>query len=377
MSIIEPPSLPEDYPAPTNDTRPAPTPVTPWIKSALIGLTIVILGAGLLWAVWVMGRPIALFLLSMTIAAALAPAVNFLERWLRRTAAIIFVYLLLITVLLLIGLIVIPPLNEQVQDVTERAPLLLNRAEAWLNEWLEIGDTNLREVLVAQVEGLSMSAVAIPLGILSSLFEIILILFISLYLLIEAPAIERFILSLFPRTEAEQARTVMHEMATAMGGYVRGTLLSGLAVGIIGYLGLLIIGVANPLPLAVLAAALEIFPYLGPAIAAVPIIGLAFLQSPSTGITVAIFWLALQQIESNVLLPNIMRSQTEISPLLVLLALAGGYAVGGILGAIVAIPVTAALRVFIMMVLAPAIRRRTGAAAEAAEKVRVEKEAEL
>jgi predicted PurR-regulated permease PerM len=99
----------------------------------------------------------------------------------------------------------------------------------------------------------------------------------------------------------------------------------------------------------------------------VPLVGIALLQSPTKAIIALGYAIILHQVESNILVPNIMRTQTEISPLLVLLALTGGLAIGGIFGALVAIPLTAALRVIFVEQVFPAIRRRTGAQAANSE----------
>jgi predicted PurR-regulated permease PerM len=87
----------------------------------------------------------------------------------------------------------------------------------------------------------------------------------------------------------------------------------------------------------------------------------ALLESPTQALIVLVFFIVLQQLESNVFVPNIMHSQTEISPLLAMLAIVAGGTLGGLLGALVAIPLAAALQVFVSLVVAPLIRRQSGA----------------
>jgi predicted PurR-regulated permease PerM len=150
-------------------------------------------------------------------------------------------------------------------------------------------------------------------------------------------------------------------MAEAMGGYIRGVFIDSLLVGIITYIGLLIIGLDYPLVLAVLSGVLEIIPVIGPLLAGAAMVLVAILQAPDLVLIVLIFAVVLQQVESNIIVPNIMRGQAEVSPVLTILAIIAGERIGGVIGALIAIPLAAALRVFVVEVVAPIIRRRTGA----------------
>lgn len=123
-------------------------------------------------------------------------------------------------------------------------------------------------------------------------------------------------------------------------------------------------GVNYPLVMAIFAAFGELIPILGPNLAAIPAIIVAFLESWQLALAVVVFYLILQQLESNIFVPIIMKNQANIPPLLVIISVSFGGAIAGILGAIVAIPAAGALRVIILRVVAPAIRRWTGADSE-------------
>ncbi len=138
--------------------------------------------------------------------------------------------------------------------------------------------------------------------------------------------------------------------------------MDGAIIGATTYVGLLVIGVDFPLALGLIAGLLEILPIVGPIIAALPVFAIAILQSPLKALVAMVFIIIVHQLEGNVVVPNVMRSQTNISPLLVLLALAGGFAVGGLLGALTAIPLVTVARILLLEAVAPAVRRWTGAA---------------
>lgn len=361
---MEAPTTPKTAPASSPSNRSKLS--QPWWQLTLGGAVALILGLGFLWALMLFARPLALLILGLSIATALAPAVEWLERWLPRIGAILIIYLLLLLILIGIGWIVFPPLVTQVQDAAERLPQLIEQARERLTQftpWQNLNDIPLAETVSSQLGDVSSTLVMLPVRFFSSLFDLVVVIFISLYSLIVAPQARQFALSLFPAGRRERVDDVLAEMSEAMGGYIRGVAINSFIVGVLTYIGLALIGVNFALVLAILAGVLEIIPFVGPAIAGIIIVAVALLQSPTTALITLVFVVILQQIESNILVPNIMRSQTEISPLLTILALVAGHSVGGLLGALVAIPLVAALRVFMHEVVTPAIRRWTGAAA--------------
>jgi predicted PurR-regulated permease PerM len=111
------------------------------------------------------------------------------------------------------------------------------------------------------------------------------------------------------------------------------------------------------LVLALVAAFGEFLPIL----AAVPAVLVALFDSPVQAVIVAVFYLVLQQIESNIIMPNVMSNQADVPPLLTIVAISAGGTIGGILGALIAIPLAGVLKVMVTQVAAPAIRRWTGA----------------
>jgi predicted PurR-regulated permease PerM len=305
------------------------------------------------------GRTLALFVLGLAIAAALSPIVSRLERRIPRTVAIVFLYLLILLAFALIVWTIFPAFVEQGEELVHMVPEIADFIQGFYEQWG--GDVPIFETLFAQMGQVLSTLVAVPLGLASAFVQIFLVLFISLYSLIELPKLRRFIGSLFPPGRRERVDGVMMEMANAMGGYVRGSVIVAILVGIITYLGLTIIGVRFSLVLGLIAGVFELLPYIGPIIAVVPMLLVALLESPTQALIVLVFFVVLQQLESNVFVPNIMHTQTEISPLLAVLAIVAGGTIGGLLGALVAIPLAAALQVFVARAIAPLVRSQTGA----------------
>lgn len=332
-----------------------------WTITTAVAVAIIV-GLGALDLIRLLVLPIGIFVFGLTLAASLAPLVAWLERWIPRVPAAILVYIGLIILLAALTWGVVPSLVSQLQGLGNRLPDLIERARDFLDRWSggESG-ASLANTLYSQLESIGPTLLRIPLTLASIVSGMLLVLFISFYILLEASRMESFILSLFPEARREHIHHVLAETAQAMGGYFRGAAINGIIIGLISFVGFWLIGIDFALAFGVLAGLLELVPIAGPIVATLIISGLTVLQSPGQALAVLIFMIVLQQIENNVLVPQVMRSQTDISRLLSILAIFAGGAIGGLLGALIAIPITAALRVLIRLVIAPAIRRQTGA----------------
>ncbi|MGN6564279.1 MAG: AI-2E family transporter [Thermomicrobiales bacterium] len=339
----------------------------PWWWTVGAVAVALLLAFGLLATITVIAQPLLLLLAAIIIGEALAPIVDWFDRWLLRPVAIALVYLLILGALALAGWLILPVLIAQTQRLAASVPDLVRAAQQWLGQ-RGVGDS-------AQVGKMAAPALSrggdflamLPLLIFNSALDAVAVVFMSVYWLVEAPALKRFILSLFPARSRAEASAVLHAMGRSMGGYIRGVVLNALIIGGLAIVGLLVIGVEFPLVLGALTMLGELAPILGPFLAAVPAVIVGFLHSPTQALIVLGFYVALEQLEGHLVTPNVMRSQTDVPQLLILFALFAGIAFDGALGAFVAIPLAGALRVLILRVVAPAIRRWSGAQTDADE----------
>lgn len=318
-----------------------------------------------LFAVYIFARPIVLLLAGIIIAQALIPIVNFLNRWVPRALAIASTYIALLLLLILAGIVIVPSLVDQGQELVDRAPELYEDAMAWLVDKgiiaEEISTDEVGERVTGWISQFGGRLVEIPLTIVSTVADVVLVVATSIYWLIAGPSMRRFTLSLFPAEQQGRTDSILTEIGQTMGGYVRGIAINSTLVGIASFIILSLLGIEYALVLALIAGLLDIVPIVGPVVATVPIVGVALLESLTLGLITLGIWIVIQQVENYVTMPFIMRQQAEIPPLLVLLAIFWGGSVGGILGALVAIPLSGALRVIFIRIVAPAIRRWTGA----------------
>lgn len=334
---------------------------TPWWQKVLIGAGAIFLGLGLLGLIQLIARPLGVVLMGMVIAAALSPIIDRLSQWLPRVAAVVIVYLLLVAIAVGLGWFVIPPLLDEFTRAISQLPEYIQQVQSWLQARSLLNSGMLLDSLSSQLSSLGSTVIGLPLRVGSTILDILLLFFVSIYWQLESRDLKRFFVSLFPSEQREEVSDITGKVGQAMGGYIRGVVIDGVIIGALMYIGLLLIGVNYALVLAVLGGLLELIPFVGPLITAIPITLTALLQSPTKALIAAAFLLALQQLEGHIITPNVLHSQTQISPLLVLVALFIGGSIGGLLGALLAVPLAAAARVLIVEVLAPALRNVTGA----------------
>ncbi|CAN5555975.1 N/A [soil metagenome] len=326
-------------------------------RGVLIRATAIVLAVAVLFSALTLARPIAILIASVIIAVALEPLVKRIQRWMPRSVAAIVVYATIFLVFAGLFTFIGVRIADQVEQVIEEAPTNRDELVDIVNEYDPIGNGRLVEFLENQQPSTDGLAVEISMQITSTLAEIGIAIFLSIYLVISAPTLRQFFLSVFPTDgKRRQASDVLDSMGTLVGGYARAIAIDGIVIAIAAYIGLSLLGVRFALVLAILAGLSELVPIVGPIAAAIPAILIALTDSPLKALAVLVFYIVLQQVESNILLPKVMQSQANINPLLGLFAIFAGGSIGGILGALIAAPTAGAIQVLVTDALAPAIR---------------------
>lgn len=329
-----------------------------WLVSVLaVGL---VLGIGGLEVVRMLARPLALIILAVSIAAALAPLVERLEKRIPRALAVILVYTVLGLAFFGVLTTTVPPLVQQTRALVDSSNTWFPKIAFYLGQ-MGLDTTNLGSAIFSEMSRYSSFFLMLPIGLVAAVIQTVLVIFLSLYWLISMRNLKQFVLSFFSADRSDTVSALITQMGENMGGYLRGSAINGLILGTLKYIGLLIIGVPYALTLGTLAAMTEFFPTIGPIISGTVATLVALSVSPHLALITLIYAVVLQQTEGHILVPLIMRSQTKISPLLAIFAIAAGAAIGGLLGALIAIPTASALHVLAKMVIAPAIRRANGA----------------
>jgi predicted PurR-regulated permease PerM len=214
--------------------------------------------------------------------------------------------------------------------------------------WL-INNLNFSEFgkqLISSTSG-SQTVFTRTLGIFNGVFSIITILVVSFYLVAEQKGMREFIKSLVPPHHQEFTMSLVDKIQKKMGMWIIGQILLSVSIFLLTFAGLSLLGVKYALFLALLAGLLEVVPYIGPIISAIPAVFFAFMQSPPLAIAVLVLYIIVQKIEGYVLVPKIMQKTVGTSPLVVLVALLIGFKLAGILGLLLAVPLVGAVTVLI------------------------------
>ena len=291
------------------------------IRYALVGLALTV---ALFWMVYLVRGPLLLIYVSALLAIGLAPLVAVVERQrliprrrLPRWAAILIIYLLFIVALVAFGRLVIVPLVTQARELWAALPQMLQEAQQWLIErGLLTRELSLREAVAqAPVDGFDAvdTIIAAVWGFIGGVFGLVTILILAFYLLVDAEKLVRAFVRLFPRAERPRVEHACRRVSGKVSAWLGGQLLLAAVIGSSAALGLYLLGVPYFYVLALIAGVGEMIPIVGPLLAALPAVAVAFTVSPAMAIGVAAFFFVQQQVENHVLVPKVMERQVGIS----------------------------------------------------------------
>jgi predicted PurR-regulated permease PerM len=328
-------------------------------RTILRVVSIVIAATLALYLLYLLRKPIGWVLAASFIAIALSGPVNKLNRHMRRGFAITIVYLCLILVPVGLTALVVPPLVTQGTSLAEDLPNYANDVQDYVNKNERLRKLDDKYDLTGQLKKQANALPAkvgdaakvlsdIGLGLVNSIFALVNILILSIFIVAGGRGWVEAGLKLRPEAERERMRRILDSTSAAVGGYVQGALTIALIAGVQAFIVLEILGVPFAAPLAVLAGLASLIPLVGATAAAV-VIGLVtlFNDFPSDTIIWAIWAIIYQQIENTLIQPQIQKRTVQVQPIVVLVAVLFGSTLLGILGAIVAIPIAASLQILV------------------------------
>jgi predicted PurR-regulated permease PerM len=354
-----PPSVSQDGP-PWQQMRISIAPRTIWLA---IGGTV----ATILLLHFLQSILEVLFLLfaAITLGEAMRPAVRWMNRYhVPRWLGVLLLYLVALTTLGGLGYLMSQPLVSQITQFVRHLPQYLQQLESAVQR-IQGGLNTLPggSVIPDQLGNLLGQVgpllLGIPTAILSVITSSIIILFMALFWVAFTDGLRPFFLGCFPPRLRSTSTQVLDEMGSRLGGYVRGVLINMLVVGVLSGIAVWLLGLPFALLLAVFAGLTEAIPLVGPWIGAVPAVLLGFSISPTTGFLVILAYLLIQQVENHTLVPLVMNRVVKLNPLTTLVAVTIGALLQGLLGVLLAVPLAAVVKVLVVRVLVPWIRRTT------------------
>lgn len=339
---------------------PAPTPIQ--ISSRTRTVLISALVVALALVLWVAPSVATVALGGLALALLLSFPVRLMSRYIPRWLAIPVAFLSLLAVVVLGFLILIPALASQLAALASTVPVLVSSVEESSRDLLgllrERGVLQERpENLISNVSGVALERLqGLAQGLLGGVFGIISgaanaavqlfgIAFVSIYLLLDAERFRQFFLSLTPASYQEDADLLWHQLGVSLSRYLAGLAIILAVQGVLSATALRVLDVPFPLLLGAWVSLTAIIPYLGAFLGAIPAIALALTVSPTTAVLTALLFLAIQQLEGNILTPYIQGHSVRVHPIVVLLAVLFAAETAGIIGVVFAVPTLAVLRV--------------------------------
>jgi predicted PurR-regulated permease PerM len=277
-------------------------------------------------------------LLLMTI---LGPMVSTLSKYkVPRPLSVLITYILVIGFLAGTVSLIVPTVIDQTTSFVNALPNYLAN--------IGITPTISSEVINAFVNNVGLASGAIfqfTFSIVNNVIAILAVLVFAFYMLVSRDKLEDQLGVFFGEEKKKEFGGVIDTLEKKLGGWARGELILMFAIGLATYVGLRLIGIPYALPLAILGGILEIVPFLGPIISAVPSVLIGIGISPLTGAGVVALTFLIHQLEGYILVPKIMEKSAGVSPLVTLISLAVGARLAGIVGAIISVPVVITLQI--------------------------------
>lgn len=300
------------------------------------------------------------------LAIGLDPAVTWLEnKGMRRGFAVATIFIALFLILAGFIAAVIPPLVEQVTNFAQQLPDYVdNLAERndRIAEFVQNNDLadKLRESIGAapqEIGGSFGTVVGVAGSVVGKIFNMLTVVVLTIYFSISLRRAHEGTLKLVPKTRRERTQQLMDPILEKIGSYIAGNVAVSVVAGTLSFLFFVIAGIPYPIALALWVAIADLIPLVGATIGMVPALIVAFFSSLPLGIATLVFFIVYQQVENYLIVPRVMTKAIDISPAAVLLAALIGGSLLGFVGALIALPFAAAVKLLAHEVVLPRMER--------------------
>ncbi|OGY29215.1 MAG: hypothetical protein A3F33_01175 [Candidatus Woykebacteria bacterium RIFCSPHIGHO2_12_FULL_43_10] len=305
---------------------------------------------------------ILLMYLAIILAEGIRPVVSGIANLgLPYSLAVLVVFVSLAAFLFGFGWLLLIPLTEQLQSFVNHLPEYTRQAQGVISREALFQDSQVLDTAKEQLgeisKTLASNAIIIPRYIISFFFNSIVVFFLAYFWLTGSKRFEAFFLSFVPPKHHTKIQEVAKEISLNIGSFVRGVLVMMLLIGVISGLGVWSLGVPYAFLLGIIAGLTEAIPIIGPFIGAVPAIILALFVSPTTALMVALFYLVVQQVEGNILVPTVMNRILKIEPMVILISVLIGTTLLGVAGAFIAVPSASIVQTILNKLVFPKLQK--------------------
>jgi predicted PurR-regulated permease PerM len=342
----------------------APRPFADWTPRRVVTATLIVLAiaAGFL-LVFRFYMVVFLFLVAVMLGTATKPSVGWLERrGIRTEIGAILVYIALLALLALFLLLIVPMLAGQVSSVIDKLPehyralreglinsnnRFIQRLAFGLPVTIAFSLSSIATPAAGDSPGLAAigPALAVLGSVAKAIFVVMAILILAYYWVQEGEVLVRRVILLLPPERREPTRGLYAELEGTVSGYFRGQALLCLAVGLLVLVGYTIIGLPYAIGLALIMMVCEAIPMIGPLLGAIPAMLVALTVAPDKILLTAVVIFVAQMSENHLLVPRIMGRSVGVNPIITILGIAAFGALFGFAGALLAVPLSAAVQI--------------------------------
>ena len=317
--------------------------------------------------------PFVVFLQTVTPPIALAgvlfylfrPIVNLLHRWMPKSVGILLIYLTFTGLIVLAAFLIVPVLQNQINQLIERFPQYYQAAQSWFNNimqtdlvqnFMEDQETDVEEIaqtagsyLMDSLGGIGENIAGFVGTFTSAIVVIVIIPFVLFFMLKEGEKAPQHILRalLLPKKQEEEGKRILRDMDKTLSSYIQGQIIVSICVGVLIYIAYLIIGVEYSLILALIATVTNLIPFIGPFIGTAPGVIVALFDSWVTALLVVGAVVIIQQIESVFISPQVHGQVLKLHPLTVIFVLLVASNLAGFIGLLLGVPAYAVGKVIV------------------------------
>jgi len=324
-----------------------------------LGLLALVISLYILWQI----RQIVLLLFaSVVLATVLNQIVQRIQRYrIKRGIAIALTIALFLALIVGFFAVIVPRIIDQLQELVSVLPQVSARINTWLN-WLQSripggtfeqlrGLENIPQQLQTWVIRILGNFFVILNNSLSAVVGLLLFLVLTIMLLVNPSQYRQVFILAFPSFYRQRIDEILLKCEESLVGWIKGTLIAMLVIAIVSFIGLSFLGVPLPLVNAALAGLLEFIPNVGPTLSVIPPALLALIDAPWKAGAVILLYIAIQQFESLVLVPLIMKEEVDLMPVFTILAVVVFSSLFGFLGLFLAIPLLIVFQIWLKEVL--------------------------
>jgi predicted PurR-regulated permease PerM len=319
------------------------------------------------WMLFLVRDVLLLLYISGLFAVGFSPIVRLIERQrllpvgtrrFPRWLAILVLYVFILGTLVAVGMMIIPPIVDQGQQLWDQKATMFEAAQRFLHDrGLLRGDYLTLQEAVERAPGAATSTNVVSTvfdavrGVLGGIVGFLTILIVTFYLLVDSHNLQGTFLRLFPVRRRPQVDAITRTITLKVSAWLAGQALLGAIIGITSAIGLGVMGIPFFYVLALISAIGELIPVIGPILSAIPAVAVAATVSVEKVLLVIVFFVVQQQFENHVLVPKVMSRQVGVSPVTVIVALLIGGRLLGVVGALLAVPTAAIVQVLVMELL--------------------------